>query len=100
MKFIEKHNLSVDKSRVSGKFPRQHAFSQKPQFGVGARLLFEANLIPDAVSKAFATLLGGTARRHASRYPARFEHIDVGESGIEQCWRNTCRFAGPRLGLK
>jgi hypothetical protein len=97
VKFVEDEDRNTAQHWVVNHLPEQNTFRYKPDFRLGRRDIFEADLVADLVSELDAEFLRHTRREQPCGQPARLENHDLPiaeQSMSEQHLRDLRGFAG------
>jgi hypothetical protein len=93
VKLIEHDHIDTSEVGISGQAASQNALGDKVEPGMGARYIFEANLITDGVADLFAEFPRHATRGQTGGDAARLKHQDLSGDRRQQGRRDTGRFA-------
>ena len=96
VKLVEQHRADAGQARVVLQSAQQHALGDELDFGFGAGVVFEANLIADFVAEPGRAFPRDAPGERAGGDAARLQHDDftaAAEDVVEDDFRDLCGFA-------
>ena len=96
VKLVEQHRADAGQARVVLQAAQQHALGDELDFGFGAGVVFEANLIADFVAEPGRAFPRDAPGERAGGDAARLQHDDfaaAAEDVVEDDLRDLCGFA-------